>query len=188
MVYRIVALVLLILMLPLFLIIAIAVKIDSNGSVIFKQKRIGEEGRLFTIYKFRTMVDGTPDLPSAMIGESDPRITNVGKFIRRYSLDELTQIFNILLGNMNFIGPRPALYNQYELIKLREQAGVHNIKPGITGWAQVNGRDMITEKMKVDLDTYYLQNKSILLDSKILFMTILKSMVGEGIYNSNCEK
>lgn len=179
---RFFALILLILCFPLLLIISIVIKLDSPGPAIFKQKRIGQFGNYFIICKFRTMLVGTPDLPSSQVSETDARFTSFGKIIRRFSLDELPQLFNILKGEMIFIGPRPALHNQFDLIELRKKAGVDKIKPGVTGWAQVNGRDNISLEKKVKLDKYYLENKSINLDFKIVFMTFLKCFGGDDLY------
>lgn len=132
--------------------------------------------------KFRTMQVGMPDLPSDQVAETDNRFTNIGKFLRRFSLDEIPQLWNVVQGEMNFVGPRPALYNQYELIERRTSLGIQKIKPGITGWAQVNGRDSIPLKTKVALDAYYLHNRNLWLDFKILWLTVFKSTSGEGLY------
>jgi O-antigen biosynthesis protein WbqP len=180
---RIITLLMIIGLLPLFLIIAAMVKLDSSGPVIFSQKRVGQQGRLFSMHKFRTMVVGMPDLPSDQVNETDSRITKVGRILRRLSLDELPQLWNVMRGEMNFIGPRPALYNQYELIAMRMEQGIDSLKPGITGWAQVNGRDSISLERKVELDHYYLQHRSWNLDLKILWMTVFKSAVGADLYS-----
>lgn len=171
---------------PLLFLIALAVRMDSRGPAIFKQTRVGKDNSYFTLYKFRTMHIGTPDLPSDMVPSDDHRFTRLGRFLRRISLDELPQLVNILKGDMNFIGPRPALYNQYDLILMREKVGVNRIKPGLTGWAQVNGRDNILLERKVELDKYYLDNQSFILDAKILWFTIFKSLGGEDLYKDNC--
>lgn len=168
---------------PLLLLVSFFIKIESGGPVIFKQKRVGVNSSYFTMFKFRTMAEGTPDLPSALVKENDPRFTRVGKLLRRYSIDELPQLINIIIGDMNFIGPRPALYNQFDLITMRAECDIDNIKPGITGWAQVNGRDAIPLETKVYLDKYYLNNRSLMLDIKILYMTIFKSCSGVGLHS-----
>ena len=168
---------------PLFVVVALLIKIDSPGPVIFKQKRVGQYGNYFTIYKFRTMKIDTPDLPSDKIDKNDERFTRIGKILRRFSIDEIPQLFNIIKGDMSFIGPRPALYNQVELINLRKKEGIFALKPGITGWAQVNGRDNISIKEKVELDKFYLQHKSLLLDLKIIFLTFVNVITGSGLYS-----
>lgn len=173
---------LVVILLPVMALLAVAIRIDSKGPAIFKQTRVGKDNRYFMLYKFRTMHVGTPDLPSDMVPSNDPRFTRPGKLLRRLSLDELPQLINIIKGDMNFIGPRPALYNQYDLISMREKAGVHRIKPGVTGWAQVNGRDNILLERKVELDKYYLDNQSFLLDLKILWFTLVKSLGGKDLY------
>lgn len=185
MVSRIMALLLLLPTSPLLFACAVAIWIDSPGSPFFCQKRVGKHGRYFTIYKLRTMRSGTPDLASSLVGENDTRFTKLGKFLRRYSIDELPQLVNVLKGDMNFVGPRPALYNQYELNEMRERAGVHEIKPGITGWAQVNGRDTISDEKKVELDAFYVKNQSWQLDMKIVLMTLGKSMIGSDLYKTD---
>lgn len=176
------AMVLLILLAPVIALVALVIRIDSPGPAIFKQKRVGQYDRYFTLYKFRTMHIGTPDLPSEMVPRDDPRFTRLGILLRRFSFDELPQLFNIILGDMNFIGPRPALYNQYDLVTMRGAAGVNRIKPGVTGWAQVNGRDNIPLERKVALDKYYLDARSIKLDLRILWLTVIKSFRGVDLY------
>lgn len=156
---------------PVLAACAIAIKLDSSGPVIFKQKRVGLNGEFFEIYKFRTMLTGTPDLPTDQMLKLPSRITNVGNFLRKTSLDELPQLFNIVRGDMSLVGPRPALYNQYELTKKRQDAGVLRFFPGITGWAQVNGRDELPDDDKVLADKWYCDNWSLALDIKIIVMT-----------------
>lgn len=175
------SLLLLILLLPLFLIISIAIKVDSEGPVFFKQRRIGKNNREFLIYKFRTMKINTPDLATDKLQNPESHITRIGKFLRKSSLDEIPQLINILKGEMAFIGPRPALYNQYKLIKLRKDAGVYTLVPGVTGWAQINGRDNNNDVQKTQLDKYYLENKSLSLNLRILFMTLLRVLKCDGI-------
>lgn len=178
----IMALWLLVILAPLMVVVAIVICLDSRGPAIFKQKRAGQYDSFFTLYKFRTMHVGTPDMPSEMVPRDDHRITRVGKFLRRFSIDELPQLFNVIKGNMNFVGPRPALYNQYELIKMRKDKGIDRLKPGVTGWAQVNGRENVLLSKKVELDKYYLDNRSWLLDLKIIWLTIVKSLAGADLY------
>ena len=169
---------------PFLLLIAILVKFDSPGPALFRQRRIGQNNIEFFMLKFRTMQVGMPDLPSDQVAETDHRFTGIGKFLRRFSVDELPQLWNVLQGEMNFVGPRPALYNQYELNERRTALGIHKIKPGITGWAQVNGRDSIPLERKVELDHYYLQHRSNTLDMRILWMTVFKSAVGKDLYRA----
>jgi O-antigen biosynthesis protein WbqP len=159
---------------PVFLAVAAAIKLDSPGPVIFKQKRVGKDGQLFQIYKFRTMHQDTPQVATELMlkFERNP-ITRVGAFLRKSSLDELPQIFNVLAGQMSLVGPRPALYNQYELTEKRAAAGVLRFLPGVTGWAQVNGRDELSDETKVEYDRWYCQNWSYWLDLRILVMTVI---------------
>jgi O-antigen biosynthesis protein WbqP len=156
---------------PVLLICAALIKLDSQGPVIFTQKRSGLDGELFDIYKFRTMLTGTPDLPTDQMLKLPSRVTKIGNFLRRTSLDELPQLFNVLYGHMSLVGPRPALYNQVELIRKRQEAGVLRFYPGITGWAQVNGRDELPDDDKVQADKWYCDNWSFSLDVKIICMT-----------------
>ena len=167
---------------PFLLLLALLVKLDSPGPALFKQRRIGRNNQEFSMLKFRTMQVGMPDLPSDQVAETDHRFTGIGKILRRFSLDELPQLWNVVQGEMNFVGPRPALYNQYDLIERRTSLGVHKIKPGITGWAQVNGRDSIPLERKVELDHYYLLHRSWAMDMRILWMTVFKSAVGADLY------
>ena len=167
---------------PVLLVVALIIKWESKGPVIYTQQRVGQFGKLFTIYKFRTMQTGMPDLPSDNVGADDPRFTRSGKWLRRFSIDEFPQLFNIIKGEMVFIGPRPALHNQYELNAMRHLWGIDALKPGISGWAQVNGRDSIPLEVKVELDKYYLDFHNWRLDMKILWLTFFKSTSGEGLY------
>ena len=175
-------------LLPALLVLAIAVKLTSKGPVLFMQRRIGKDKSEFLIYKFRTMRTDTPkDVPTHLLTDPEAFITPIGRFLRKSSLDELPQIFNILKGEMSFIGPRPALWNQDDLIEAREnQASKYGIsanaiKPGITGWAQVNGRDELPIDVKADYDGYYAKNVSFLLDLKILWMTLLSVLTAKGV-------
>ena len=151
--------------------------------MFFKQKRVGLNNVHFWIYKFRTMKKDAPDIATHLVNDSDSLYTAIGPFLRKYSIDELPQLINIVKGDMTFIGPRPALYNQDDLIELRTQTGVHTLMPGVSGWAQVNGRDELSIPEKVKMDEYYLKNKSLLLNIKILFMTVFKVFKTEGISN-----
>jgi len=179
---RFIAVLAAIVLLPLLLLVALIIKWESRGPAIFTQRRVGQFGQLFTIYKFRTMQTGMPDLPSDKVGEDDPRFTKSGKFLRRISIDEFPQLFNIIKGEMVFIGPRPALHNQHELNAMRHMRGIDALKPGISGWAQVNGRDSIPLETKVELDKYYLDFNDWQLDLKILWLTFFKTTNGEGLY------
>lgn len=162
-------------------IIAVLIKLDSPGPVIFKQKRVGRRGELFEIYKFRTMRTGTPDLPTDQMLKMPSPITRIGNFLRRSSLDELPQLFNVLTGQMSLVGPRPALYNQYELTEKRSTAGVLDFPPGITGWAQVNGRDELADDAKVEADSYYCKNWNYWLDWRIIMMTVMAVLNKRGV-------
>jgi O-antigen biosynthesis protein WbqP len=158
---------------PILGLAALAIKLDSPGPIVFKQKRVGLNGQLFEIYKFRTMHQGTPNVATELMVKMERSpITRVGSFLRKSSLDELPQLFNVLNGQMSLVGPRPALYNQYELTEKRAAAGALRFLPGITGWAQVNGRDELADDVKVEYDRWYCDNWNYLLDWRIIFMTI----------------
>src|SRR5690554_8187224 len=149
----------LIILLPFFIIIIVAIKLNSRGPILFKQKRVGKNKKHFNIYKFRTMRIDTPsDMPTHMLDNPDQWITKVGKFLRKTSLDELPQIFNIIKGDMSIVGPRPALWNQYDLIEERDKYGANDVPPGLTGWAQINGRDALEIEDKAVYDGYYTKN------------------------------
>lgn len=178
---RFVALISLIILSPVFLIVSLLIKVESKGPVFFKQERIGKDNVNFMIYKFRSMRTDTPDVATHLLDNPDIFITKIGKFLRKTSLDELPQLINIVKGEMLFVGPRPALYNQYDLKDLRTEKGVHMLYPGITGWAQINGRDELEIPDKVEFDRQYLRNRSVLLDIRIIFMTLLKVFKSEGI-------
>ena len=178
---RLFSLVLIILLSPLLLVVSVLIKLESDGDVLFKQIRVGKDGKEFYIYKFRSMKIDTPELPSNDLYSPEMFVTRVGKILRITSLDELPQLFNILKGEMNFIGYRPVIKDEYELNNLREENNVFSIKPGITGWAQVNGRDELDNFTKVKLDKYYVDNKSLLLDFQILFLTFYKVIKKDGI-------
>lgn len=157
---------------PVLAVVAVAIKRDSEGPVIFEQKRFGVNGTFFNIYKFRTMRLGTPNLPTDQMLKLPSPITPVGNFLRKTSLDELPQLLNVLKGEMSLVGPRPALYNQIELTQKRQEVGVLRFLPGITGWAQVNGRDELPDDQKVKMDQWYCDNWNYWLDWKIVFYTV----------------
>ena len=166
---------------PLFLLVVLAVRLTSVGPVLFRTQRVGKGNKLFTMYKFRTMRINTPQVATHLLKEPDQFLTPIGKLLRRTSLDELPQLINVLNGEMSLVGPRPALFNQDDLIALRTAAGVDALTPGITGWAQVNGRDELPIPEKVKLDEWYLKNRSFWLDLKILGMTVFKVIRKEGV-------
>ena len=171
---------------PVMLVLAIIIKCTSKGPVLFKQRRIGRFKKEFLIYKFRTMrVNAPKDVPTHMMTDAALFITPVGKFMRKTSLDELPQLFNIIRGQMSIVGPRPALYNQHDLISLRERYGINRLRPGLTGWAQINGRDELPIPVKVKYDYYYLKNRSFWLDLKIIFRTFFKAISGKGVVDGS---
>jgi len=172
---------LLILTLPLFAIAALAVKLSSPGPVIHWSKRVGRGKKMFMMAKFRTMRTDAPQLPTHLMKESEKYVTPVGSFLRRTSLDELPQLINVIKGEMSFVGPRPALFNQDDLVALRDRHGINDLVPGITGWAQINGRDDIAIPAKVELERYYFENRSFLLDLRILFLTAFNVIKGQGV-------
>ncbi|CUP17056.1 sugar transferase [Clostridium disporicum] len=176
-----VSLISIIILSPVMLLIAVIIKCTSEGPIFFKQRRIGINNTEFQIYKFRTMRIDTPNVATHLLENPDQWITPIGKFMRKTSLDELPQLFNILKGDMSIVGPRPALYNQYDLKEMRTKLGVHEILPGLTGWAQVNGRDTIELWEKVKYDKYYLDNKRFLFDIKIIFLTVLGVLKSDGV-------
>ena len=166
----------------LFIIIMIAIKMDSKGPVFFKQKRVGKNKELFSIYKFRTMYVETPkEMPTHLLSNPDAFITKTGKFLRKTSLDELPQMINILKGEMAIIGPRPALWNQDDLIAERDKYGANGIRPGLTGWAQINGRDELEIDVKAKLDGYYVEHESFAMDVKCFFGTIVSVFKSDGV-------
>ena len=174
-------LILLICLSPILFIVAITIIVDDGFPILFRQKRVGQNNAHFWIYKFRTMKKDAPDIATHLVKDGTSLYTSIGPFLRKFSFDELPQLINILKGDMVFIGPRPALYNQDDLIELRTQIGVHRLVPGVTGWAQVNGRDELSIPDKVKMDIYYLENQSLWLDIKILCMTIFKVLKVEGV-------
>ncbi len=167
---------------PIFLILIIAIKTDSRGPVLFKQKRVGVNKTYFNILKFRTMRRDTPkDTPTHLLENPEQYITKMGKFLRKTSLDELPQIWNIFVGQMSVIGPRPALWNQYDLIAERDKYGANDVPPGLTGWAQINGRDELPIEIKAKLDGEYVKKISLLMDVKCFFGTIVSVVKRDGV-------
>jgi O-antigen biosynthesis protein WbqP len=170
----------LILLIPI-VIVALLVRVTSPGPVLYWSDRVGRYNKIFKMPKFRSMRVGTPAVATHLLTDAHSHLTPVGNFLRKSSLDELPQLWSIICGNMSFVGPRPALFNQQDLIELRTQNGVDRILPGLTGWAQVNGRDELPIPMKVKLDAEYMQHQSLLLDVKIIFLTFLKVVRRDGI-------
>lgn len=166
---------------PLVLVIACLIKMTSSGPVIYWSDRVGKDNVIFKMPKFRTMHKDTPAVATHLLNDPDRYLTFVGKFLRKSSLDELPQFWSVLAGDMSFVGPRPALFNQAELIQLRTECGVHHLLPGITGWAQINGRDELPIPVKVGFDEYYLKHRSFLFDLMILWRTFLKVIKREGV-------
>lgn len=171
---------------PILVMIVIAIKLESKGPIIFTQKRVGKDKKHFQIYKFRTMKVDTPkEMPTHLLENPDYFITRVGKFLRKTSLDELPQIVNILKGEMSIIGPRPALWNQYDLIAERDKYGANVIRPGLTGWAQINGRDELAIPLKAELDGYYVKHEGLVMDVKCFFGTVISVFKSDGIVEGN---
>ena len=167
---------------PLLIAIVIAIKLYSKGPVIFKQKRVGKNKTYFNIWKFRTMrTDAPKDMPTHLLSSPDAYITKIGKFLRQTSLDELPQILQIVVGKMAIIGPRPALWNQYDLIEERDKYGANDITPGLTGWAQVNGRDELEIPVKAKLDGEYVEKMGFMMDCKCFIMTIFSVARHDGV-------
>lgn len=178
----------LVLLSPLFLLLILIIKLDSKGPVLFRQKRVGIHKTYFNILKFRTMRADTPeDVPTHMLSEPDQYITRLGAFLRRTSLDELPQIINIIKGEMSIVGPRPALWNQYDLIAERDKYGANDILPGLTGWAQINGRDELPIAVKARLDGEYVEKVSFKFDVKCVLGTIQSVLKGDGIVEGSTE-
>jgi len=171
-----------ILLSPIFLILIIAIKLDSKGPILFKQKRVGMHKKHFNILKFRTMRIDTPkDTPTHLLENPDQYITRMGKFLRKTSLDELPQIWNIFVGDMSIVGPRPALWNQYDLIEERDKYGVHDVPQGLTGWAQINGRDELPIEVKAKLDGEYANNFGFWMDLKCFFGSFISVFKSDGV-------
>jgi O-antigen biosynthesis protein WbqP len=178
---RVFALILIILFSPIFIFVAIAILVEDGFPILFTQKRVGINYTFFKIYKFRSMKKNTPNVATHLLTNPDQYLLKIGKFIRKSSLDELPNLINILKGEMVFVGPRPALYNQDDLMALRVAAGVSKLKPGITGWAQINGRDEISIEQKVNLEQTYLLRKSFLFDVEIVIKTFTNVMFSKGV-------
>lgn len=167
---------------PLFVVLILWIKLDSKGPILFKQKRVGKGKEHFMIWKFRTMRTDTPkDCPTHLLEDPDQYITKAGKFLRKTSLDELPQIYNILFGKMSIVGPRPALWNQFDLIEERDKYGANDVMPGLTGWAQINGRDELPIDVKAKLDGEYVEKMGFLFDCKCFFKTFTSVLKHEGV-------
>tara|TARA_B110000438_G_scaffold274084_1_gene294008 strand:+ start:38 stop:598 length:561 start_codon:yes stop_codon:yes gene_type:complete len=171
----------LMLLLVLILLIAIAIRLTSKGPALYWSDRVGSNNKIFKMPKFRSMLIGTPAVATHLLDNPDAYLSPIGDFLRRSSLDELPQLFSVLKGDMSFVGPRPALFNQDDLIAMRTEKGVDKLLPGITGWAQVNGRDELSIPNKVALDAEYLNRKSFWFDMKILWMTFLRVLNRDGV-------
>ena len=163
------------------LMIALIVRLTSPGPVLYWSNRVGKNNSIFAMPKFRTMSVDTPAVATHLLKSPERYLTNVGRVLRRYSLDEMPQLISVLEGNMSFVGPRPALFNQDDLIELRTQKGIHVLDPGITGWAQINGRDDLPIPVKVSFDEYYLHHRSLTFDLKILFLTFSSVLHSTGV-------
>jgi O-antigen biosynthesis protein WbqP len=166
---------------PILLAIGLAVRLESPGPALHRSRRVGRFNRIFAMPKFRTMRIGAPDVATHLLDDPDAWITPLGKILRRTSLDELPQLWSVLRGDMSLVGPRPALFNQDDLVALRTAAGVHRLRPGVTGWAQVNGRDNLPVADKARLDADYLAGRTFLLDLKIILLTALTAFGGRGV-------
>jgi len=164
-----------------FIILALLIKVSSTGPILYWSSRVGKDNRLFLMPKFRSMRMETPQVATHLLSDPLTYLTPVGSFLRRTSLDELPQLFSILAGSLTFVGPRPALFNQNDLIALRTAWGIHVLVPGLTGWAQVNGRDELPIPAKVQFDYEYLQRRSLKFDVQIICMTVVKVIRGEGV-------
>ena len=171
----------LILLSPLFLGLAVAVRLDSPGPALHWSRRVGRGNRIFPMPKFRTMRTGAPDVATHLLDDPDAWVTPFGRVLRRSSLDELPQLWSVLKGDMSLVGPRPALFNQHDLVALRTQAGVDALRPGLTGWAQINGRDDLPIAEKARLDREYLQRRSMAFDLRILAATAVSAFTGRGV-------
>jgi len=163
------------------IVIAMFIKLVSKGPSIFWTDRVGKNNIIFKMAKFRTMKVDTPQVATHLMKNPEDYLISGGKFLRKYSLDELPQLFNVLKGDMSFVGPRPALFNQEDLVKLRTEKNIHKLIPGVTGWAQVNGRDDLPIPIKVSLDEYYLNHRSFSFDLRIIFLTVIKVIKREGV-------
>lgn len=167
---------------PLLLLVAIAVRVTSPGPAVFRQRRVGRHCKIFEMYKFRTMRDDAPhDVPTHLLAGPAQHVTPVGRVLRKTSLDELPQLFNILKGDMSFVGPRPALWNQDDLVAEREKYGANDVRPGLTGWAQVNGRDELPVAQKAALDGFYVKHSGLLMDARCIAKTIVAVLKADGV-------
>lgn len=178
---KVAAIIILICSTPLLLIISIIIFLEDGVPIIFKQKRIGVNSTFFELYKFRTMKKHTPNVATHLLQNPEKHILKSGKIIRKFSFDELPNLINIIKGEMVFVGPRPALYNQYDLMEMRVNSGVDKFVPGLTGWAQINGRDNLTLDEKVKYEIEYLKNKSIRMDFKIIYFTFFRVLLAKNI-------
>ncbi len=178
---RLFALIILIIFSPLFILVGLAIFIEDGFPIFFKQNRVGVNYSFFSIYKFRSMKKNTPNVATHLLTNPDQYLLKMGKFIRKTSLDELPNLINIVKGAMVFVGPRPALYNQDDLMALRVATGVDKLKPGITGWAQINGRDEISIEKKVQLEQEYMHKRSLLFDIEIIIKTFTKVLFSKGV-------
>ena len=163
------------------LLISLVIKLTSPGPILYWSNRVGKANTIFKMPKFRTMKPDTPPLATHLLTNPDQYLAPMGNFLRKHSLDELPQLFSVLKGDMSFVGPRPALFNQDDLVELRTQKGIHKLIPGITGWAQINGRDDLPIPLKVELDEYYLKHRSFLFDLRTLFLTFFNVLGSKGI-------
>lgn len=178
---RLVAFFLLLFLSPIFIMVALVIFIEDGYPIFFIQKRVGFNNRVFNIYKFRTMKMNTPNVATHLLLNPETYLLRIGNVLRKKSLDELPNLINIVKGEMVFVGPRPALFNQHDLITLRNQAGIDKLKPGITGWAQINGRDEISIEAKVKYELDYLEKKSLLFDLAIIFKTFIRVIESKGV-------
>lgn len=164
-----------------FIVVSLLIKLTSRGPILYWSDRVGQNNSIFRMPKLRSMRLGTPAVATHLLSDPNARLTSIGSFLRKSSLDELPQLWNIFKGDMSFVGPRPALFNQYDLIALRTTAGVNKLIPGLTGWAQINGRDMLSIEDKVSLDVEYLKRRSITFDMRILWLTFLKVIMRDDV-------
>ena len=180
------SLILIPLLTPLMLLISLMIVLESRGGAIFKQKRMGRNGKIFTCYKFRTMQANAPhSIPAKELAHPELYVTRIGAFLRRSSLDELPQLFNVLRGDMSLVGPRPLICEEQEIHQMRKNAGIYMLRPGLTGLAQINGRNLLCDSEKIENDKIYLDNVQMRLDAKILFMTVGCVLAGKGISSQN---
>lgn len=178
---RLLALIMLITLSPIFLIVTLLIFIDDGFPILFRQKRVGKDYTFFTMYKFRTMKKDTPNVATHLLKHPDSYLLNIGKTLRKYSLDEIPNLINILKGDMGFVGPRPALYNQDDLMALRKEAGVEGLLPGLTGWAQINGRDEISLEEKVAFEKEYKNRRTFKFEVKIFFRTFFAAFFSKNV-------